>query len=277
MGTPEWVDSLRAGIQKALIESKRKTLKDEYGALFSRDSGRLPPDMELAWLDYMLEMERGLEESRPITVREHIGEPALVDESELDDHAVSAALDALWVKLAEHEIAVDFMGDVTDREMYRLLSGPLLDETFEPVSGFTSVFAYCTPTYEMVFWTEQFLLNVFTQERQMYLPYLDRQPWFDGAGQALAPAEVAAKLETIWRRLRPTAAFELLPLWTRVADEAGTVQGIVRWLNSAKGEYQQLNALFQLRPSPYTGWDVVDTVFLDALATLLADNQEGPL
>ena len=61
MGMPEWVDSLRAGIQKALIESKRKTLKDEYGAIFSQDSGWLPPDMELAWLDYMLEMERGLE------------------------------------------------------------------------------------------------------------------------------------------------------------------------------------------------------------------------
>ncbi|GJM40480.1 MAG: hypothetical protein DHS20C20_07620 [Ardenticatenaceae bacterium] len=57
------------------------------------------------------------------------------------------------------------------------------------------------------------------------------------------------------------------PITTQVADDEGTVTAVVTW--QLGDEQKQVESFFRLQPSPYYGWDVVQTPLLDDLLTAL--------
>lgn len=146
-----WLDEIRRRTQEALSQAKKEKLRDEYGMEFEYVDSQLSPEIENEWLDYILEFERQFEQAELTTVRERIGNPALQPLSDLPLDQVDEAVEALLELLAAYGIAIDFLGDVTDAEVYRYLTEELLDEEMDDIriEGMTTHFTYATPEYDV--------------------------------------------------------------------------------------------------------------------------------
>lgn len=264
----EWLDKIRHRFQKTLSQAKKDKLRTEYGLEFEHTDSRLSPDEENEWLDNILEFERQFEQARLITVRERIGNPPLRPLSELPFYAIDEAVAALLDLLAAHNIAVDFLGEVDEIEMYRYLTEELLDEEIEDIriEGMVSHFTYTTPEYDAQMWVENFVLDIFTREEEYFLPGLANQPLFNARGEPISAAEFQQKVQAVWDRMSPTNKVEIIPIVTQVVGDEANVWAAISWNDKVQKLNGQVESHFRLQPSPYTGWDVVQTSLLDDLA-----------
>ncbi len=264
----EWLDKIRHRFQKTLSQAKKDKLRTEYGLEFEHTDSRLSPDEENEWLDNILEFERQFEQARLITVRERIGNPPLRPLSELPFYAIDEAVAALLDLLAAHNIAVDFLGEVDEIEMYRYLTEELLDEEIEDIriEGMVSHFTYTTPEYDAQMWVENFVLDIFTREEEYFLPGLANQPLFNARGEPISAAEFQQKVQVVWDRMSPTNKVEIIPIVTQVVGDEANVWAAISWNDKVQKLNGQVESHFRLQPSPYTGWDVVQTSLLDDLA-----------
>lgn len=268
----EWLDEMRERIQAALSQAKRDRLGDEYGMAFEYTDSRLSLDEENQWLDQVLEFEKQFEQARRITVRERIDNPPIQPLSDLPLYAMEEAVKVLLELLAAHGIAVDFLGDVDDLEAYRYLTEELLDEEMDDIyiEGMITHFTYSTPEYDAQMWVESFVLDVFTQDREYFLPGLANQPLFNAQGEPISAAQFQQKIEAVWERLPPTNKVEIKPIVTQVEGDEAKVWAMISWNDQGQQTKGQVESYFRLQPSPYTGWDVVQTSLLDdLLASLL--------
>jgi hypothetical protein len=261
----EELDEMQRHIQEALSQAKRDTLHDKYGMEFEYTDSRLPPDVENEWLDQVLEFERQFEQARSITVRERIGDPPLQPLNDLPLYAVGEAVTTLLDLLADHGIAVDFLGDVDDIEAYRYLTEELLDEEMDDIriDGMVLHFTHSTPEYDVQMWVENFVLDLFTQDREYFLPGLAKQPLFDSQGEPITAPQFQQKIEAVWERLPPTNRVTTEPITVRVEGDEAKVWAIIAWNDETQRTKGQVESYFRLQPSPYTGWDVVQTSLLD--------------
>lgn len=258
---------MRRRIQESLSQAKRDRLRNEYGMKFEYTDSRLSPEVENEWLDHILEFERQFEQAKRITVRERIGDPPIPALSDLPLHAVGEAVTALLDLLAAHDIAVDFLGDVDDVEAYRYLTEELLDEEMDDIriEGMTTHFPYSTPEYDVHMWVENFVLDVFTHDKEYFLPGLAKQPLFNAQGEPITAAQFQQMIEAVWERLPPTNRVEVKPITTQVDGDEAMVCALIAWNDAAQKSKGQVEASFRLQVSPYTGWDMVQTSLLDAL------------
>lgn len=263
----EWLDEMRQRIQQALGQAKRDKLRREYGMQFEYTDSTLSPEEEHEWLDHILEFERQFEQANRITIRERIGNPPIRPLRKLPFYAVGEAVTTLLELLAAHGIAVDFLGEVDELEAYRYLSEDLLDEEMDDirVEGMMTHFTYSTPEYDVQMWVENFVLDLFTHEQDYFLPGLAKQPLFNMQGDPMTVAQFTQQIEAVWERLPATNRFELKPVTTQVTEDEATVTAVITWHNEIQETERQVESFFRLQPSPYTGWDVVQTSLLDDL------------
>jgi hypothetical protein len=263
----DWLDEIRRRVQESLSQAKKDKLRDEYGMEFEYTDSRLSPEAENEWLDHVLEFERQFEQARRITVRERIGDPPIQPLSDLPLYAVNEAVTALLELLAAHNIAVDFLGDVDEVEAYRYLTQELLDEEMDDIriEGMVTHFPYSTPEYDVHMWVENFVLDVFTHEKEYFLPGLAKQPLFNAQGEPVTAEQFQRMIEAVWQRLPPTNRVTMKPITVRVVGAEAEVWALVAWDDEAQQTKGQVESYFRLQPSPYTGWDVVQTSLLDDL------------
>lgn len=263
------LDEMRKRIQESLIQTKREQLRDEFGMQFDHMDERLPPEVQNEWLDYLLDFERQFENAPRITVRERIGNPAIQPVAEIPLYALEEAVNDLLDLLAEHGIAVDFMGEWDDLAAYRFITEELLDEEMDDIriEGMFSVFEATTPEYDVEMWVNLFVTDLFWQDRKDFLAGLEKQPLYNNQGDPIALAKFAQKLEMVWARLPAETRAFVEPMTTQVAEDKGIVTAVVTW--QLDNEQKKVNSFFRLQPSPYYGWDVVQTSLLDDLLAAL--------
>ena len=215
----------------------------------------------------MLEFEKQFEQAKAITVRERIGNPSIRPLKELPFYAVGEAVTTLLELLAAHGIAIDFLGEVDDLEVYRYLTEELLDEEIDDIriEGMTTHFTYTTLEYDVQMWVEGFVLDLFTHEKEYFLPGLAQQPLFDGDGSPITAAQFIQKIKAVWQCLSPTNRLEVKPIVTQASIDEATMTAVITWQDDQLEEERQVESFFRLQPSPYTGWDVVHTTLLDDL------------
>jgi hypothetical protein len=261
------LDEIRQRMQESLSQAKKDKLRTEYKMEFEQTDSRLSPEVESEWLDHVLEFERQFEQAERITVRKRIGDPPIPSLSDLPLHAVGEAVTALLDLLAAHGVAVDFLGDVDELEAYRYLTEELLDQEMDDirVEGMMTHFTYSTPEYDVQMWVESFVLDVFTHEKEYFLPGLAKQPLFNAQGEPITAAQFQQTIEAVWERLPPTHRVEVTPITTQVDGDEAQVCALIAWNDAAQKSKGQVEAYFRLQPSPYTGWDVVQTTLLDDL------------
>ena len=264
------LDEIRRRIQESLIQAKREQLRDEFGMQLDHIDGRLSPEAQNEWLDNVLEFERKIENAQSITVRDRIGNPAIQPVAEIPSHALEKAVDDLLDLLAEHGIAVDFMGEWDDLAAYRFITEELLDREIDDVriDGMFTHFPATTPEYDIQMWVEIFVQGVFWKDREFFLPGLEKQPLYNSIGEQITLAEFAQKLEAVWARLGDKSRVDIRPVTTEVAGDEAAVTAVVTW-NSNVGQ-NQVESSFRLQPSVYGGWDVVQTTLLNDLLTVLS-------
>lgn len=262
-----WLDEIRRSTQEALSQAKKEKLRDEYGMEFEDVASQLSPEIENEWLDYLLEFERQFEQAKLTTVRERIGNPDLQPLSDLPLDQVDEAGEALLELLAAYGIAIDFLGDVADAEVYRYLTEELLDEEMDDIriEGMTTHFTYATPEYDVQMWVDMFVRDVFTQDRKYFLPGLASRLFFDTQGEPIPAEQFQQMVEAVWERLPPTNQVEVKPITTEVNGDEAQVWAIIAWKNAREKTQGQVRSYFRLQPSPYTGWDVVQTSLLNDL------------
>ena len=258
-------DEMRRRIQESLIEAKREQLQEQYGMHCDHMDSQLTPEAKNEWLDYILEFERQFENAPRTTVRERIGNPPIQPVETIPVYALEEAVNHLLDLLAEHNIVVDFMGEWDDLAAYRFITEDLLDEEMDDIriEGMNTHFDASTPEYDVEMWVEHFVWDVFSQEREYFLPGLEKQPLFDETGEPMTTAVFTQKLESVWAHWPATNQIDVTPIVTQVAGDEGTVTAVITWLYD--NEQKQVESYFRLQPSPYTDWDVVYTSVLDDL------------
>jgi hypothetical protein len=194
--------------------------------------------------------------------------------SELPLSAIEEAVTALLDLLAAHGVAVDFLGEADDVEAYRYLTEELLDQEMDDIriEGMVMHFTYSTPEYDVQMWVENFVRDLFYQEREYFLPGLEEQLLFNMQGEAITAAEFQQAIEAVWELLPPINRVTTTPITTQVEGDEGEVWAVVAWDDEAQQVKGQVKSYFRLQPSPYTGWDVVQTSLLDDLLAGLSSN-----
>ena len=127
-------------------ELKRIKLKLEHGMEFSKpeNDSELPPEIEGKFLDYVSAFEKALENARQTTVGELMGSPVWRPEEEIPDEEIGQALDDAMDLLAEHHLSLTAIHEVSDRELYRFISGEMMEEEIDDmdVPGMMTCFTY---------------------------------------------------------------------------------------------------------------------------------------
>ena len=263
------IDEIRRQIQESLAQSKREQLRDEFGMQFEHTDSQLSPEAQNKWLDSVLEFERQFEQVQSITVRKRIGNPSLMPIERIPVDTLEEVVDNLLALLAEHGIAVDFMGEWDAKGMYCFIFDELLEEEMDDVriEGMFTHFEASTPAYDVEMWTDIFVGEIFWQEADYFLAGLEKQPLYDENGEPISTTEFVQKVETIWAKLPAETHVSVNPVTTDVTASEGIVTAVITWIMDM--QQQQITSTFRLQPSPYGGWDVVYTSLLDDLLALL--------
>ena len=136
-------DEVRA-FEHALIEWKKRSLKEDFGCTFHGGNSSLPPEVEWDWLHYVEEFERQFRNRRQTTVRRFVGNPDVQPLQSLTGVQLPGELERLLDILADNSVLVHFDTGIPDIEMYRFLSGELLDQEMDDIRipGMTHNFIY---------------------------------------------------------------------------------------------------------------------------------------
>ncbi len=263
----EWFNEMQRRIQESLNESKRQILRDEFGMVADYSSGSLPPEIEGEFLDHVLEFERQFEKAKPITVRERIGDPPILPIDDIPVEELDTAIDSLLELMEAHGVFVDFLGDVQVDEVYRYLTGKLLDEELDDIDipGMQMCFTYATREYDAEMWTEEFVLSVLHRDKYIVHPGSSPIQFFNPAGIPITESEFHAAIEAVWAVLPPVKAHSLEALEVQVEGDEARTEAIVKWMSKRDQSNHQVRSTFRLTPSPYLdeAWEVVQTSFLD--------------
>ncbi len=264
-------DEIRRRIQESLAQAKRQQLRDQFEWPFEPMDAESAAEADADALAYLEEFDRQLEEAKMITVRERIGNPSLPPVEEIPPDLLEEAVDDLLNLLAEENIIIGFLGDWDERSAYRYITEELLDEEMSDIrlEGMFSHFDAATPEYEMQMWTEFFVTDIFGQHREYFLPGLENQALFDRQGKPVTAVEFIQQIEAVWARLPDKTRYDFSPTSVQIDEEEAEVTAVITWRNGE--EQKQIESWFRLQPSPYEGWDVVQTSLLEDLLKALSD------
>ncbi|HVD99021.1 MAG TPA: hypothetical protein VNB90_12515 [Cytophagaceae bacterium] len=112
------------------IELLKLKLEVEHGAVIQAPAeGLMPPEMELAWYNHIVNYEQMCKEAGYTTVRELIGNPAYPPCETLKPEEVANKLNALLDHMYKHGVCFEFMQhEYTPETIYRFVTEELFKE-----------------------------------------------------------------------------------------------------------------------------------------------------
>lgn len=266
MKDKRFLDEIRRQIQASLAQSNQEHLRHEDGTHQLNDD--LTSEEENKFIKDLIEFERQIEEAPRITVRARIGNPGIEPAENIPPFALEEAVETLFTLLGDHNIAIDFMGEWDHLVMYRYITEELFDEEIDDVRvyGFVSCFEATTLEYDVQMWVEIFVGDLFWQDDEHFLLNIDKQSIYDAVGNPITLAEFRDKVALVWAELSVHTRADTTPLTTQVTEDEGMVTAVITWQQN--GRQKQVESSFRLKPSPYFGWDVVQTSLLDDILAL---------
>jgi hypothetical protein len=267
MTQPPMDDDFQDRIQRILNEKKKEDLRKRYGMQLEGHTEDLSPQDESEWLDYITEFERQFENAAEITVRERIGNPAIRPVSDISDAELEAELDRLLELLYEHNIVVDFINEVDDREVYRFIIEELLDEMMDDIripemySHFTYEDFHPNDEEDVKQWAEEFLNAFFEYDDEMLTLALAKEGLKDLQGRAISLEEFIAMVNEFQTRYIAIMAFSVQAEGAKVDGDTAEVNVTTAWQglkNDGKTIVRKTgSSKIHLKRSPYSGWDVI--------------------
>lgn len=257
-------------IQRALNEAKRRELEEKYGAQFSMDESKAPPEIQSQFLQHVEEFELKFKNAERITVRQFVGSPAFLPLEEIPADRLQAELDAALARLAEHSVLIDFLADVPLEERYRFVTGELLDQETDDIriDGMNHHFVYedfhPNDRYDATMFAEDFLLFLLDGDVKPAMNAFSKEEMLDAAGKPSAYGAMENEMREFTGRVMTFLEKHFTATDCTVDGDYATVTFEVSWdgLMAASLQRETFSGIATLRMkrSPYTGWDVVQAI-----------------
>ncbi len=251
---------------------KRQSIKKKYGPIFGGTTD-LPPEVEKQWLDYIEAFEEQYENAARITIFKLIGEPKFKPLSELTDEEFSTELDRLYQILIEHEISLDTLAEVDDREIYRFITEELFHEAIDDmkIPGLMNCFIYedfhPNAKLDIELAIDNFLNSTLGKCNNISgvgydLTYVDTENFINAEGKKIPKKQIEKQINDF---LKSYDSFEILK--QEIADiqineyetDATVKMNLTynAWIENGK-KHQNFSgiATFKLLPSIYGGWGI---------------------
>jgi hypothetical protein len=270
MSQPPMDDDFQDRIQRILNDKKKEDLRKQYGMSFEGHSEEMSPGQEGEWLDYITEFERQFENARQITVGKRIGDPEVKPLAEITDAELADELDRLFDLFAENNIAIDFLHEQTDREMYRFITEELLEEETDDIQipGMVSHFIYeeFHPNDEddITDAIEEFLFTLFNGDfkdpQGMHDHILSEESMHDSLGNLIHREEFKLLLVDFYEAYPLLTGHEVEIINIRVDGDQAVAGARIMWHGRPKSEQVVVDkeglSEFRLARSLYGGWDI---------------------
>lgn len=129
--------------KKIDVELRKKELERKYGASFG-ESENLSPELENEWLNNIERFEQQFDKAEPIAVWEYMGKPEYRKAEEIEPGNISCELENLMNVMNEHNIVLDTLCPVDDKELYRFITEELFFHEIDNilVEGMMLCFTY---------------------------------------------------------------------------------------------------------------------------------------
>jgi hypothetical protein len=138
------IDETNDRIQRALNESKKETLKDEFGMVHSYVNPDLEPELESDFQNYIEQWERAYAVAQQTTVWEFLGKPEIKPMASLSIEEMRAELDRIYAIMDENEMALNCINPIRVDELYEFVSGQFMKQECSDmrIPGMTHRFIY---------------------------------------------------------------------------------------------------------------------------------------
>lgn len=255
-------------IERALLDARRRTLEERFGATFSPPDDSLPPEVERAWLDSIERFEQAIEGSRTVTVREYIGNPPLRPLGEIPPEELREAVDWVMELLAANDIVVQMGKSVSLAETYHFLSEELMGAETDDirVEGFSTLFLYedfhPDERAEAERTAREFCLAIFERSEADLVRLIGGShdgdlPHIRKAGTALHEAALA-----FFRHVVSLSHHAVTFESCEVDGDRAMIAGNAHWTGVLAAGRTQVGTSGAVRLTlsrcPYGGWDVIE-------------------
>lgn len=271
MAQPPLDDDFQDRIQRILNEKKKEDLHGQYGMSFESHSEEVSPQAEGEWLDYVTEFERQFEDAKRISVRERIGNPEVKPLAQIPDSDLTAGLDRILELLGEHNIAIDFLHEQSDREVYRFITEELLDEMTDDIHipGMVSHFIYeeFHPNDEddVTAAVDEFLYALFKEEFKdwdsMFYHTVSQENLHDANAKPLSIQEFKKLVSDFYDAFPVVTRYSVEVNHIEIDGDSSTARANVSWHAIPKNEQAAVGhegrSEFKLIRSIYGGWDII--------------------
>lgn len=152
----------------------------EFGATIHSE-GTAPPEIENQFLKNVFEFERAWKDMKTVKVFDFIGKPEIKKSSSVKKNMLPIETEKLLAVLAEHNIEVDCICEVDDRDFYKFLSEELMDHEMNDfkAEGWTTHYTYeefhPNDEHDLHSLTKDFIESILSREWDFYETYLDKK------------------------------------------------------------------------------------------------------
>ncbi|MDO9152281.1 MAG: hypothetical protein Q7U47_00965 [Paludibacter sp.] len=179
-------------------EEKKKKLIEEHGAFFSdmTNENALPLDIESQFLDNIMAFENAYQSAQRTTLYDFLEKPYFRKVEELTDDEVTEALNSIIKLLNDHQVCLDTICEVDDRELYRFIIEELLFENKDDmhIPGMISHYIYedfhPNHEYDIQHHSYDFLSSYLDKESDYYTTFMtgeaEKEDWHKHFRQAFS-------------------------------------------------------------------------------------------
>lgn len=262
-----FLDEEQHRIQKALNEAKRREIEEKYGAQFSDDQSKLPPEVESQWLNHIEEFERQFENAKRISIRELLGSPTFRSVDEIPPEKLEAEVERVLDLLSRIDVAVDCLADVSDEDLYRFLTTELINEKIDDIKieGMKHCFIYeefhPNDEYDAKSSADQFLWNLFGRHEEHVAQAFAEDEMYDQLGRRITRAEMQNIIRSFYDSYAAFTSnkFECIGCSLEGEYALVTLQG--EWAGLKAESLESVShrgeCLLKMKKSPYGGYDLI--------------------
>lgn len=254
-------------IQRALNEAKKKELEEKFGAKFGETNNDLPPEIESQWLNNVQEFEIQFENAKRISVREYVGNPSFTPLNEIPEENLRGELNDVLKYLSDHNINVDFICEVPDKEAYRFVTEELMNHETDDIhiEGMTTNFIYeeFYPNDELDAknFAEQFLWHLFERNLEYALGDFAKDEVCDHRGDRITMEQMQTRIEHFYSRFATFSFSKHEVIDCTVSDNYAVVCFNSNWnglhAETMEQKIHRGESTLKMKKSQYGGFDVV--------------------
>ncbi len=161
-------------------EEKKKEIAEKYGVISMNNSTEhdLPPEIESLFLNHIMAFEDAYASANPILLYNYVEKPAYRKVEDLTDEELTEELNRLTGLLYEHQIILDTICYVSEREQYRFITEELFFKEIDDmhIQGMDTRFIYeeFHPNHEHDIrqHTHDFINSYLDKENDFYMHFL---------------------------------------------------------------------------------------------------------